>query len=94
MDTVWTVFLRVLFYLGTMATDAVAQTHGITTIRLVATAVRGEPLLDWNFWRAAQMAWKRGKEALPYRVKRAISLKVDNHEGQVLPTETKSSVIL
>mmetsp|Transcript_6103 Transcript_6103/g.11963 ORF Transcript_6103/g.11963 Transcript_6103/m.11963 type:complete len:250 (-) Transcript_6103:1073-1822(-) len=77
-------FLRVLFYLGTLATDSVAQTAGATSIRLVSTSVQGEPLLDVNFLRAAQTAWKMGREALPYRVKRAIFLKVDDHEGQVL----------
>ena len=76
-------FLRVLFFLGTRATDTEAQSKGVTVIRLISTG-HGEPHLSRDFLQTAQMAWKMGKEALPYRVERAIFLKEDAAKGSAV----------
>ena len=89
-------FLRVLFYLGTIATDRVAQTIGVTSLRLIATTNSsssstdnnnhnsGEPPLNMAFFKASQTSYKMMKEALPMRLKRVVFLKKSVQRGSMM----------
>ena len=83
-------FLRVLFYLCTAATDPVAQTVGLTSVRLVSTkdpttGGPAEPPLSMALMQTSQTAYKMMKQALPVRLTRVLFLRErDVQAGNVL----------
>ena len=69
-------YLRVAFYLGTLAQDVVSQTNGATAIRLISSKDEGvEPPFTVELFKCANACWKMLKEALPLRLKRVLFLK-------------------
>jgi len=69
-------FLRVVFYLLSTASDEVAQTVGITSIRLISSTQHGgEPPFSMALFQTAKTCYKMVKDALPVRLKGAYFIK-------------------
>ena len=74
-------FVRVVFYLYTMASDEAAQTVGVSSIRLLSsTEYGGETPLSMDLFRSAVTSYTMIRDALPVRMNGAYFLK-DNGDG-------------
>ena len=82
------VLLRAVFYLAAMASDRVAQTRGVTAIRLLSSTQHGgEPPFSMQLVQAAQTAWRMLKTAMPMRLNKVVLL-------QEMSTTTKRGTMV